>query len=174
MIAEMYKRREKLAYVLTGLVALVVAGYLVLERPETTSSWVEASAFLAPLGFLAAIAITSRQKYNKVKDFSIPYSNTSILEIDHLVLKQDAALIPRLLSFEKNGHFVGAYKPVHIPWYLYPLLTYKSSLLTVLPLTIAFISHKGETMFTFKRRGFKESVISVYDSEDQYLGPRRI
>ncbi|MFD2924723.1 hypothetical protein [Halobacillus naozhouensis] len=170
MIAEMYKRRENLAYVLLVVVTLVVAGYLVLERPESTSGWVEASTFLVPLGFMLAVAITSRQKYNKVKGLSIPYSTTSILEIDHLVLKQDAGLIPRLLCFGKNGYFVGTYKPIHLPWYLYPVLIYKRSLLTMLPVTIAFISHTGETLFTLKRVGFKESVIAVYDQESQYLG----
>ncbi|HLR52141.1 MAG TPA: hypothetical protein VK072_04625 [Candidatus Avamphibacillus sp.] len=63
MIAEMYKRREKLGYVFLGFVILIIVGWLLLQTPETTGEWLEMLFFLLPLGLVFAIIMISRSHY---------------------------------------------------------------------------------------------------------------
>ncbi len=166
----MYKRREKFAYVGFVVITVLFVGFIIFDRPDTGQEWMEASLILMPALFLFFLAIVSRRHYNKIKEIAIPNSDKAITDVDHLVLKKDAGLNPRVLCFEKNGHYIGMFKSAQLPWWLYPVLLYQSSLITLFPITIAFISNDNKTLLTLKRKGFKESIIAVYDQNRTFLG----
>ncbi|MCA1011346.1 hypothetical protein [Halobacillus halophilus] len=170
MIADMYKRREKLAYSLTGVLILVMAGYLLLNRPETSQEWLEAAVLLVPVIFMVMIAASSRHKYNKVKDLSIPESSGSLLEADHVVWKADSGKLPRLLAFEKNGAYFGMLKTEKLPWWLYPLVFYRKSFLSLAPSTYSFYTKDGDKLFSFTRNGFKETKVTIFNQEGHHAG----
>ncbi|WP_270181343.1 hypothetical protein [Alkalihalobacillus sp. CinArs1] len=170
MIAEMFKRREKYAYL--GLIVVTVFSgvFLAFNLPKTNGEWAEMIVLLLPILFLAFIALISRKKYNEVKGVDFPQSHSSLLACDHLILKQDAAMMPRLLSFEKDGSFVGRYQLVDVKWWLYPIALFQSSMLSLIPHRVAFLSNEGKKVFSFRREGFKKTKVTIYDHEDQVIG----
>ncbi|MFC7320601.1 hypothetical protein [Halobacillus campisalis] len=170
MIAEMYKRREKLAYIYLTIILLVFGGYITWNIPANRSEWLETLFFLGPVLLIIFIAVSSRNHYNKVKDLSIPHSKKPIIDLDHIVLKQDSSAITRLLAFENSGELIGKYQPAQLPKWLFPIAVFKSSLLTLFPFKTSFVSSDGNTLFTFERKGFKKSSITVYDQKDEVLG----
>lgn len=170
MIAEMYKRRVTMSYTLIGLVAFVIVGYAYVEPPKTTADWGEFAVFLIPVVMLVTIAVLNRRHYNKIVSVDIPKSARSIFDLDHLVMKKDAAFFPRLLCFEKDGNYVGSLEPINIPWYVYPFGFFYSSLVVHFPLTYAFIDNQENTLFTFKQKGFKRTLLTIFNQHDHKMG----
>ena len=160
-----------MGYVFLGVVILIIVGWLLLETPETTGEWLKMLVFLFPLGFLFAIIISNQSHFNKVQDMGIPNSQQQLIDLNHVVIKKDAGLIPRLLLFEKNGEFIGMVKPVNIPWWMYPFCLFNESILEFFPLTYRFISHEGETQFTFQKKGsLKQVKLTIFDQENKEIG----
>ncbi|MCA0987495.1 hypothetical protein [Guptibacillus algicola] len=170
MIAEMFKRREKMSYVGLVLLLCFTGVFLAFNMPKTNSEWVEVLALLIPVLFMGFIALNSRKKYKEMKDMEFPQSAFSLLDCNHLILKQDATMTPSLLSFEKDGSFVGMYQLVDIRWWLYPIVLFQSSLLSFFPHKVAFFSNEGEKVFSFRREGIKRTKVTVFDSEDNVIG----
>ncbi|MGY4691075.1 hypothetical protein [Salibacterium sp. K-3] len=171
MIAEMYKRREKLGYVFLGLMILVFAGWPLFQPPETTGDWLEMLVFLLPLGFIFSIIMSSRSHYNKVSKLDIPPSDKPLSDLNHVVIKKDAAVTPRLLLFEKDGKFIGVVKPQHVPWWLLPFSLFNESIVHLFPCTYEFLTHDGETIFTFRKTGWIKQVrLTMFDRENRELG----
>ncbi|GAB3790252.1 hypothetical protein [Virgibacillus kimchii] len=171
MIAEMYKRREKLGYFFLGYTILIMLWWIIFQTPNTSGEWLEMLVFLVPLGFIFSIIIMSRSHYKSVKDIAIPHSQQEILDLNHVVIKKDAAFTPRLLLFENNGHYIGMIKPVMMPWWMYPFQFFYDALLQFLPLTYGFISHKGETLFTFRKKGWlKQTKLTIFNRDKKKIG----
>ncbi|SFF73923.1 hypothetical protein SAMN05216353_107102 [Halobacillus alkaliphilus] len=170
MIAEMYKRREKLAYSLIGALILILGGYLLWNQPETSQEWLEAAILLFPLIFMVIIAGTSHHKYNKVKDISIPESTGSLLEAEHVVWKADAGNLPRLMAFEKNGAYFGMLKTEKLSWWGHPIVFFQKSILSFIPSTYSFYTQDGEKLFSFRRNGFKETKVAIFDAAGNRSG----
>lgn len=170
MIADMYKRRERTACVLLGLVLLLTAVSIVFMAPEGTEEWMETAAFLFPILLLMVIALSSRRKYNKVKDMEISDSRRSLTELDHLVIQPDAGLYPRLLVFEKNGAYIGMLKVDHLTWWSRPLVAFRSSFLSFVPCTFRFYSNEGRPLFSLHRQGFKETVVTINNDREEKVG----
>ncbi|MFS0749424.1 hypothetical protein [Oceanobacillus sp. 1P07AA] len=170
MIAEMYKRRVTTSYILLGLVACVIVGYAYVEPPKTTADWGEFAVFLIPVVMLVTIVVLNKKHYNKTVSVDIPNSARLIFDLDHFVMKKDVAFFPRLLCFEKDGNYVGSLEPINIPWYVYPFGFFYSSLVVHFPLTYAFIDNQENTLFTFKQKGFKTTVLTIYNEHDQKIG----
>ena len=170
MIAKMYKRREKLALILLGITLLILAAYVGYVNPQSGMEWLEASALLLPVLLMVSILISSRNKYNQVKSMSIPEADGPLLDREHVVWKPDAGFIPRLLAFQKNGAYAGVLEPVNIPWWLQPLVWFRNSFLFLAPSAFSFYNSKGEEVFRLKRKGFKETVVTICDGEGTHLG----
>lgn len=171
MIAEMYKRREKMGYSFLGFMILIIILWVIFQTPGTKSQWLEMLVFLAPLGLIFSVIIISRAHYNTVKDVEIPNSQQGLLELNHLVVKIDMSFTPRLLLFEKKGNFIGMVKPVEMPWWMYPFQFFHRALLEFIPLTYGFISHEGETLFTFRKKGWlKQTRLSIFNREKKEIG----
>lgn len=167
----MYKRREKLGWVFLGFVILIIVGWVLLQTPETTGEWLEMLFFLFPIGLVFTIILISRSQYNKVKDFQIPNSQQQILNLNHVVIKKDVALIPRLLLFEKDGRFIGMVKPLKIPWWMYPILILRNSFIEFFPLSYLFVTHDGKTQFTFQKTGWLKKVkLTIINQENEKIG----
>lgn len=60
MIAEMYKRREKLGYAFLGFIILIIVGWSPFQTPETTEKRLEMLFFLMPIGLIVSIILVSR------------------------------------------------------------------------------------------------------------------
>jgi len=171
LVAEMYKRRVKMGYFFLGFTILIILLWIIFQTPETSGEWLEMLVFLVPLGFILSIIIMSRSHYKKVKDVEIPNSKQGLLELNHVVVKKDVSLTPKLLVFEKNGNFIGKVKPLEIPWWLYPFQFFHEALLAFIPLTYGFISHKGETLFTFRKNGWlKQTKLTIYNRDTKKIG----
>ncbi|WP_163583122.1 hypothetical protein [Gracilibacillus saliphilus] len=170
MIANMYKRRERLALIFLGVITLIFAGFLIVETPSNTDEWLEAGSMLVPFIFLIIIASMSRYKYQNVKDVDIPLSARTIEDIDHVVLKKDATFITQLLVFEQTGSFLGTYKFTSLAWWQYPIAILMSSLFSFLPYSVSYFSNQDEKLFTFKRKGFKKTILDVYDEKNCFIG----
>ena len=171
MLAEMYKKREKLAYVFLALTVLMVVGWLIFQTPESTEEWWEMLFFLLPFGLVISFIAISRSHYNKVKDLEIPKSTKSLSELKELVIKKDAAFIPRLLLFEKSGEFIGSIEMKRLKWWMYPLLLREASLLTMFPMTYVFLGDDGEIRLSFRKTGgVKQSKLMIYDTENKMIG----
>lgn len=170
MIAEMYKRREKLAYIAFIALVLIGTGFVFYTSPSSTEEWLESAALFLPALMMAGIAIASRIKYHKVKDVAIPVSNANIVNLNHIVIKKDAAWLPKLLVFEKSGAFIGTFQIKRIPWWAYLVIFYQSSLITFLPIQMVFTSNKGEVVFSCRRKGFKRSVVEILAPGDEHIG----
>ncbi|MGX7596742.1 hypothetical protein ACWNS2_16165 [Planococcus plakortidis] len=171
MLAEMYKKREKLAYVFLAVTVLVAAGWLIFQTPESSREWWELLFFLLPIGLSISIIAISRSHYHKVKDIEIPHSGKQLLELKELVIKKDAAFVPRLLLFEKSGGFVGNVEMTSIKWWMYPLLLRDASLLTLFPMTYRFLGDDGKTQLSFRKtRWLKQSKLEIFSAENNMLG----
>ncbi len=170
LLQEMYKRREKMGYIFLAIFIVVVLGYILIWTPTGAKQWGEVSIIGLPVLFLIIIIIRSRISYQKLKDVEIGLSQASILQLDHVVLKKDASLLPRLLCFEKTGKYVGAFQLMHVSFWCYPLLIYNSSFINWLPVKFAFISNTGELIFKLKRKGMKKTEVTYYDASDNYIG----
>lgn len=171
MIAMMYKRRMTAAFVLFAIVMIIGMTVFFIDRPDSEKDWLN----LASIGFvglfLFLIGVSSRQKYIKVKEIQIHDSKASLLGLDHLVLKKDVDFFPRLLLFEKSGHFLGTIKPIRIPFILYPIcLLGRDSLVTMIPITYGVFLNKGNVLVTFKRKGIKRSIVTVKNVSGDKLG----
>jgi hypothetical protein len=170
MIADMYKRREKLAYIACLTLVTIGAGFLFYTGPDTVEQWMEGAAFLLPALMMLGVGIGSRTKYNKVKGISIPRSYRNIMEIDHIIIKKDASWMPKLLVFEKGGSFLGTFHLTNVPWWARMFILFRSSSFTLLPVEMAFTSNSGEAVFTFRRRGFKQSLVEICNSDGKFVG----
>lgn len=171
MIIEMYKRREKLGYGLLSMLLLLIIGWLIFQTPETQREWMEMLFFLFPIGLIVSIIIISRSHYNKLKDVNIPNSKAVITELNHVVIKKDAAITPRLLLFEKNGEFIGVVKPIKTPWWLYPLYIFSEETASMFPQSYGFISNDGEELFKFHKKGWlKQVTLTIFDGHNNKIG----
>ncbi|MDE0582455.1 hypothetical protein ON064_05290 [Planococcus sp. A6] len=161
MLAEMYKKREKLAYLLLG-------GTLVVAQ---STEWIELLPFLIPIGLSIAVVLISRAHYKKVKDIQIPRSEKQLLELKDIVIKKDAALIPRLLLFEKSGQYVGSVEIAKTSWWVYPFLFFASSLISLFPMNYQLVSNEGASQITFRKTGWlKQSKIEIFNSSQEKIG----
>lgn len=171
MLAEMYKRREKLSWLFLIFTLIAAAGFPILQPPKTEKEWWEMLFFLFPIGLVLSIMFISRQQYNKVKDIEIPESQKQLLDLKDVVIKKDAALIPRLLLFEKSGEYIAEVKPIEISWWLRPLIAVNSVFLTIFPTTYGFFSHNGERLVTFRKRGWLKQVeLTIFDGQQRKIG----
>jgi hypothetical protein len=170
MIADMYKRREKLAYIAFLTLVILGVGFLFYTGPDTVEQWLEGAALLLPALMMLGVGIGSRVKFNKVKSISIPQSSRNIMEIDHIIIKKDVSWMPKMLVFEKSGSFLGFFQLINIPWWTRMIILYRSSSFSFFPVEIAFTSNSGEVMFTCRRRGFKQSVVEMYDNQGDFIG----
>ncbi|WP_027953911.1 hypothetical protein [Halobacillus kuroshimensis] len=170
MIADMYKRRERTGYSFLILVLLMMAGWFIFMRPSGKEEWMETGFFLFPILLLIFISLSSRRKYNKVKNMEIEDSTRSLKELDHLVIQPDAGLYPRLLAFEKNGAYVGMLKVDNLPWWSRLLVAFRSSFLSFIPCTFRFYSNEGIPLFSLHRKGFKETVVEIDNEGEEKVG----
>lgn len=171
MLAEMYKKREKLAYVfLIGTLAIALL-FFIFATPKTSSEWVELLPFLLPIGLSVAVVLISRAHYKKVKDIQIPQSEKQLLDIEDIVIKKDAALIPRLLLFEKSGQYIGSVEMAKISWWMYPFLIFDASLISLFPMTYKLASNDGTSEITFRKTGWlKQSKVEIFNNEQEKIG----
>ncbi|XXM72508.1 hypothetical protein ACQ0QQ_01005 [Lysinibacillus sphaericus] len=170
MIADMYKRREKLAYIAFLILVTIGAGFMFYTGTDTVEQWLEGGAFLLPALMMLGVGIGSRNKYNKVKGISIPRSSQNIMEIAHIIIKQDASWMPRMLVFEKRGSFLGTFQLTNVPWWARPIILFRTSTFTFFPVEIAFTSNTGKVVFTCRRRGFKQSLVEIFHSDGSFIG----
>lgn len=160
-----------MGYFFLGFIILIILLWLIFQTPATSREWLEMLFFLIPLGLIFSIIMKSRSHYKKVKDVEIPNSKQDLLETNHAVIKKDVSFTPGLLIFEKNGNFIGAVKPLDIPWWIYPFQIFYEALLEFLPLTYGFISNKGETLFTFRKNGWlKQTKLTIFNQEKKDIG----
>ncbi|MDE4084419.1 hypothetical protein PO902_05080 [Planococcus maritimus] len=171
MLAEMYKKREKLAYVfLVGTLAIALV-FSIFATPEAPSEWVELLPFLFPIGLSVAVVLISRAHYKKVKDIEIPRSKKQLLELKDIVIKKDAALIPRLLLFEKSGQYIGSIEMAKLSWWMYPFLVFASSLIGLFPMTYKLVNNDGASQITFRKTGWlKQSTLEIFNDEQEKIG----
>lgn len=171
MIAEMYKRREKMAWIFLAGTVVIILLWIFLQPPETSGEWFELLAFLFPIGFVVAVILLSRFQYNKVKDIVIPNFEETIHSTNHIVIKKDAALLSRLLLFQQDGRFIGIVKPVQITWWKYILLAMNKTFMGILPLKFALVTHDNQTILSFDKKGwFKQVEIMIYNEENENIG----
>lgn len=171
MIASMYERRMKVASVISAIVFLIGGITLLMAWPHSTEDWLNV-ILIVLIGFtMLSIAISSRIKYRRVKNMDAPEATVSLLELDHLVLKKDVTFFPCLLLFTKHGHFVGTVKPKRPPFLLYPFSIFLSDpLLMMLPLSYGLFSSDGTMLFSFQRKGIKQSTVSIFDTKGKKVG----
>ncbi|MGM0898576.1 MAG: hypothetical protein ACQEV0_11785 [Bacillota bacterium] len=171
MLAEMYKKREKLAYLfLVGTLAIALV-FFIFATPETSTDWLELLPFLFPIGLSIAVVLISRSHYKKVKDIQIPQSEKQLLDLKDIVIKKDAALIPRLLLFEKSGQYVGSVEIAKTSWWVYPFLFFASSLISLFPMNYQLVSNEGASQITFRKTGWlKQSKIEIFNSSQEKIG----
>jgi hypothetical protein len=162
MIASMYKRREKVACIVFLSLVMFGGGFIAIMRPDTAEQWMESVLIIVPALMMLGMAIASRRSYNKVKDAKIPESNADITGLNHIVIKKDAAWLPKLLVFEKTGSFIGTVHLKKVPWWAYPVILYKTISITFFPIEMVFTSSKGEVVFSCIRKGFKQSVVEIF------------
>lgn len=171
MLAEMYKKRERLAYLFLGGTLVVALVFFFVTTPETSTEWIELLPLLFPIGLSVAVVLISRTHYKKVKDIEIPRSEKQLLDLKDIVIKKDAALIPRLLLFEKSGQYVGSVEIAKIPWWMYPFLIFASSLISLLPMTYKLASNDGTSKITFRKTGWlKQSEVEIFNKEQEKIG----
>jgi hypothetical protein len=170
MIANMYKRREKAATIVFIALLMIGGGFIAMTKPDTAEQWIESVLLLLPSLMMLGMAIASRRHFNQVKDTAIPESKADIVELNHIVIKKDASWLPRLLVFEKTGGFIGAVHLKKVPWWAYPVIFNKPSLITFFPIEIVFTSNKGNVVFTCVRKGFKQSVVEIFGAGGEPAG----
>ncbi|WP_175991464.1 hypothetical protein [Bacillus sp. Marseille-Q1617] len=170
MIASMYIRRERRAYIVSAALLLAAGGFIAFTTPESAEQWLECLALLLPALMMLGIALASRSKYNKVKGADIPEAFADIVDLNHIVIKRDAGWMPRLLVFQKTGSFIGVFHIRKIPWWAYPFIIYQPSLLTFFPFELYFTSCKGEVLVSCRRKGFKQSMLEISGPEGQRVG----
>lgn len=170
MIVSMYKRRMKVSFVVSAVIFIIGMIIFFIDQPDSADDWMNLLSIGIVVLFMMIFAISSRYKYNRMKDISIPQSKTSILELDHLVLKKDLGFFPRLLLFEKSGHFVGTVKPMHVPLLYYPIsLFLRDSLIMMFPITYGVFNEEN-VLVTFKRKGLKKSIVTVNNAQGEQIG----
>lgn len=171
MLAEMYKKREKLAYLfLVGTLVMALV-FFFATTPETSTEWIELLPLLFPIGLSITVALISRAHYKKVKDIQIPQSEKQLLDLKDIVIKKDAALIPRLLLFEKSGQYVGSVEIAKTSWWVYPFLFFASSLISLFPMNYQLVSNEGASQITFRKTGWlKQSKIEIFNSSQEKIG----
>lgn len=171
MLAEMYKRREKLGYVFLVFILLTSVGWLIVQTPKTEREWWEMLFLLFPIGLVISIIFINRSHYHGVKDVEIPNSEKRFWELKDVVIKRDAAIIPRLLLFEKSGEFVGSVQIAKVAWWMVPLLLRGTSLLALFPIKYEFVTHDGKTQLSFQKKGWLRQVkLTIFNSENHKLG----
>lgn len=171
MIADMYRRRMiGSGWASSG--CFLIAGMLFLIwRPRTSDDWLAFSAILLAGAALAAGSVISRSKYEKVKNLQIPEESVPLKEWGHMVIKRDLAFLPQLLLFHKDGRLVGTVRAIKPPLYILPLsVLLKDSLIFLFPLNYEIQSPDGRTLLTLRRRGLKQSVVTILDTDGQTLG----
>jgi hypothetical protein len=162
MIANMYKRREKAASIVFIALLMFGGGFVAMTKPDSAEQWMESVLLLLPSFMMLGMAIASRRNFNKVKDAAIPESKADIVDLNHIVIKKDASWLPRLLVFEKTGSFIGTVHLKKVPCWAYPVIFYKTSLITFFPIEIVFTSSKGNVVFKCVRKGFKQSIVEIF------------
>lgn len=171
MVSEMYKSREKLGWVFLVFVILLIVSWALLKSPQTTGEWMEMLYFLLPIGFVISYILINRSRHNKVKDFQVQYSGHQLLDLNHVIIKKDASLLPKLLLFDKDGSFIGMVKPVNVSWWKYPFLLPRDAAIEFFPLSYAFVSHDGNTLMTFRKTGWLRQVkLSIFNEENRKIG----
>lgn len=171
MLAEMYKKRERLAYFFLAATLLVVAAWMILQTPRSTGEWLEMLLFLVPIGLIASVIFISRAHYNKVKDIRIPQSEKSLLDTKEIVIKRDAAMIPRLLLFEKSGQHLGSVELAGVSWWMYPFFMLDASLVALFPMTYKFIDCDGNSQIVFRKTGWlKRAEVEIFNRANEKVG----
>lgn len=171
MIAEMYKRRENMAWIFLVGTLVIVTAWGIFRTPKTTMEWIDFSIFLLPILFTIALIILSRHQYHKVRDVSIPLFTESLHSVNHMVIKKDVSFLPRLLLFQKDGRFVGTVRPIDLTWWKTSLLLLNMTFVTILPLRFAIHTHDGKTIGTFEKRGWlRTSELKIFDQQHQPIG----
>lgn len=144
MIASMYKRRMKAATVISVMIFMIAIGAMLIDFPQKAEEWMNVVSIGMVGLFIGILALSSRKKYLKVVNIHIPEKKISIQALDHLVLKKDIGIFPRLLLFKKDGHFIGKVKPVRTPIIFYPLsFILQDTLIMLLPITYGLFSKDG-------------------------------
>ncbi|MDQ0298494.1 hypothetical protein J2S78_000902 [Salibacterium salarium] len=171
MIASMYERRMKAANRIAVVIFLIGIVVLLIDWPDSSDDWFNLIS-IGILGLLMiSIASSSRKKYLDVKDIHIPDSNVPLNELDHLVLKKEVSLFPRLLLFEKSGFFVGVVKPIRVISLLYPLsLLLRDSLILMIPISYGVFNNENNLLFTFKKSGIKQSTVIIKNEKGKHIG----
>jgi hypothetical protein len=170
MIAEMYKRRMKVAFVLSAIVMMMGIAVFIIDRPDSEKDWFNIISIGIMGLFLFSFGVVSRRNFIKLKEVQFHESTASILELDHLIIKKDVGFFPRLLLFEKSGHFLGTIMPIRVPFIFYPLILLVRDSVTMLPITYGVFSNKGNVIVTFKKKGMKRSIVTVKNEHGEKLG----
>ncbi|RSL32878.1 hypothetical protein D7Z54_12690 [Salibacterium salarium] len=171
MIVSMYLRRMKIANRITIVIFLIGISMLLIDWPDSSDDWFNLILICIVGLFMASIAYSSHKKYVDVKNSHIPESARSVTELNHLVLKKEVALFPRLLLFEKNGHFIGFVKPLQIPFLFYPIsLLLRDSLIMILPISFAVFNSNNHVLFSFRRKGVKQSTVTIRNRSGERIG----
>lgn len=106
MIANLYKRRMQIAFILSTIIFVIGIVVLFADQPKSADDWLNVLSIAFIALFMLIVALSSQNKYKRVKNIEIPQSERSILELDHLVLKREISFFPKLLLFEKDGRFI--------------------------------------------------------------------
>ncbi|MCP3027205.1 hypothetical protein [Halobacillus sp. A5] len=170
MIAELYKRRMKGSLVLSIIIGVTAIAVGILAPPLSGEDWFSLSSISALSLFMLGASAASRRKYHQLLKLDIPESEESLIHLDHLVIKQDSGLLPKLMLFLKSGASVGYVKAVSVPFWAYPLSIFIRNGVTFLPLTFAMYSSRGEQKFRLKRKGIRQSIVTVEDHNGEVLG----
>lgn len=171
MIAQMYKRRERMAWIFLSGTLLVVGLWGYFQFPETSREWLDFSVFLLPISFCVAVILVSRFQYKKVKDISVPLFTETLQSINHIVIKKDVAFLPRLFLFQKNGQFIGTVKPYEIPLWKTVLLVLNRSFISILPLRFGILHHNGQLLGLYEKKGWIRRVhMMIFNQERQPIG----
>lgn len=170
MVTEMYKKRVKASLSFSGIVFLLGIVVFFIDRPNDGEDWLTFVS-IGIMGLMLFITgMVNKRHYARVKDLNIEDAEIPIIDSDHFVVKKDVGSVPRLLFFQKDGRFLGLAKPVHIPIYLYPFFIFSRDISYYIPITYGIFSHDGSLMATYKRKGWKESVLTVMDQEGYEIG----
>lgn len=170
MIANLYKRRMQIAFILSTIIFVIGIVVLFADQPKSADDWLNVLSIAFIALFMLIVALSSQNKYKRVKNIEIPQSERSILELDHLVLKREISFFPKLLLFEKDGRFIGTVKPIHIPLHYYVInLFLKNSFITLFPMTYGIFTN-DQLLVSFKRRGMKKSVVTIKNVQNEPIG----
>ncbi|WP_018924339.1 hypothetical protein [Salsuginibacillus kocurii] len=172
MLQSMYQRRRNVSLILTGILLLISLIIFSFTPFNSADDWF-AFVYMG-IGLLLCLgtASISNHKLKQVQGHNLPESDASLFEANHIVIKKDVGLFPRLLLFQKNGAYAGVIKPLHIPWYCYPFGILLKESAIYLPITYGVYNSKDEIVMHLHIRGFlkAKSNVQITNAAKEHIG----